>query len=403
MKAVKRAMAAEFSRELSVKVHATHCQLTRQGYNAGSQCVYGLKRIVVDQQGNPKKSLARGQTKDVRSDRVVLGPGPREQIATVRKIFRLYSDKEWSTERIAQYLNDNGVPTHSGRRWFHSTVLYILKNDKYLGTASYNRTSAKLKGKKEVNDQSLWIVKPNAFPAIVSPALFQRAQNVRLRRAGMKSDEQLLKDLKSFIGRNGKVSGRLIKKSLGLADSQTYINRFGSLRRAYALVGYPDLPNYRRYEDILFRRQLRLQLLEQLKAAIHDDGGSMTFYGAAHDFIVNQRVNGFFQLMKSCGQRRLGPYWRLRFLEPSDIDVYLFGRLLTAEDETPIDYYAIPREEVGCTAWTMYLKNGAMDAYRFVSLDRLAAHLVVGKLVASSYNGGPSLPAENHNPRRSRS
>lgn len=399
MKSVKRAMATEFSRELSVKVHATHCHLTRLGFNAGSQCIYGLKRLVVDEHGKQKRTLQRGQMKDMRSDRVALAPGPPEQVAIVREIFHLYADEEWTAEQIAQHLNARNVPTHSGKRWFHSTILYILQNEKYLGDQSYNRTSAKLKGKKRKNDRSEWVVKRNAFRAIVDRQLFGRAQDVRLRRAGTKTDRQLLDDLKRYLETNGKVSSRLIRASLGLANPQTYVNRFGSLRRTYALIGYPDLPNYRPYEESLYRRQLRLQLLEELRAEIAAAGGTMTFYGIAHDFIVNQQINGYFQLMKSCGRNSFSPIWKMRFLEPSDIDLYLFGRLLTADDNAPIDYYAIPRQEVGCTTWTMYLKNGPMDAYRFVTLAEVASRLVGGTLVASTYKGTPALPAQNYGAR----
>ena len=250
MKSVKRAMAAEFSRELSAKVHATHCQLTRLGYNAGCPSVYGLTRVVVDERGNRKRTLRRGQMKDMRSDRIVLAPGPPEKVAVVRQIFRLYANKEWSSEQIARHLNANKVPTHDGKEWFHSTVLYILQNEKYLSMQFYNRTSAKLKGKKKKNDRSEWVVTRNAFPSIVDPKLFRKAQDVRARRGGKKTNQQLLGDLKALLEKSGKVSGRLIRASLGLADSMTYVHRFGSLRKAYALIGYPDLPNYRVYEEI---------------------------------------------------------------------------------------------------------------------------------------------------------
>ena len=187
----------------------------------------------------------------MRSDRIVLAPGPPEEVAVVREIFRLYANKEWSSEQIARYLNANKVPTHDGKEWFHSTVLYILQNEKYLGTQFYNRTSAKLKGKKKKNDRSEWVVTRNAFPGIVDPKLFRKAQDVRARRGGKKTNQQLLGDLKALLEKSGKVSGRLIRASLGLADSMTYVHRFGSLRKAYALIGYPDLPNYRVYEEIL--------------------------------------------------------------------------------------------------------------------------------------------------------
>ena len=127
----------------------------------------------------------------------------------------------------------------------------------------------------------------------------------------------------------------------------------------------------------------------------------MTFYGVVHDFIVNERMNGYFQLRKSCSagtaQVRFLPQMALP--EPSDIDLYLFARLLNPDDEAPIDYYAIPAKEVACVAWTMHLQNGVMDAYRFTRLDRLAAHIVSGKLRADSFKGVPRLLGGNHGPK----
>src|SRR4051812_28226809 len=44
VKNIKRVMAAEYSRELSVKVHAGLCRLTSLGYRAGAPITYGLRR-----------------------------------------------------------------------------------------------------------------------------------------------------------------------------------------------------------------------------------------------------------------------------------------------------------------------------------------------------------------------
>lgn len=43
-KSLKRGMAAEWSRELSVKVHAGHCRVASLGYRVGGPVGYGLRR-----------------------------------------------------------------------------------------------------------------------------------------------------------------------------------------------------------------------------------------------------------------------------------------------------------------------------------------------------------------------
>ena len=49
MKNIKRVMAAEFSRELSAKVHAGQSRLVRLGFKMGGPVGYGLQRLLVDE------------------------------------------------------------------------------------------------------------------------------------------------------------------------------------------------------------------------------------------------------------------------------------------------------------------------------------------------------------------
>jgi DNA invertase Pin-like site-specific DNA recombinase len=51
VKGVKRAMAGEYSRELSAKVFAGQCRLIELGYRQGGMAGYGLRRMRVDQHG----------------------------------------------------------------------------------------------------------------------------------------------------------------------------------------------------------------------------------------------------------------------------------------------------------------------------------------------------------------
>src|ERR1700724_2683555 len=76
---VKRAMAGEYSRELSAKVFAGQCRLIELGFRQGGHAGYGLRRRLVDQNGNPKAILAFGEQKSLQSDRVVLKPGPGKE------------------------------------------------------------------------------------------------------------------------------------------------------------------------------------------------------------------------------------------------------------------------------------------------------------------------------------
>src|SRR5215469_15383659 len=84
VKGVKRAMAGEYSRELSTKVFAGQGRLIEKGFRQGGPAGFGLRRTLIDQSKNPKSELARGEHKSIQTDRVVLVPGPIEEVETVR-------------------------------------------------------------------------------------------------------------------------------------------------------------------------------------------------------------------------------------------------------------------------------------------------------------------------------
>ncbi len=89
-KNLKRAMAGEYSRELSVKVFRGACRLVQLGYKQGGSAIYGLRRMLIDQHGQPKAILKRGEQKCLQTDRVVYMPGPEEEIKVVRWIFEAF-------------------------------------------------------------------------------------------------------------------------------------------------------------------------------------------------------------------------------------------------------------------------------------------------------------------------
>src|SRR6266581_8770700 len=88
VKGVKRAMAGEYSRELSSKVFQGACRLVQLGYRQGGTAGFGLRRVLLDQSGAKKGELKMGEQKSIQTDRVVLVPGPEEEVATVRWVYQ---------------------------------------------------------------------------------------------------------------------------------------------------------------------------------------------------------------------------------------------------------------------------------------------------------------------------
>lgn len=80
IKSMKRAMAGEYSRELSVKVFTGQCRLIGLGFRQGGLAGYGLRRQLIDEHRQPKCELAIGAQKSLQTDRVVLVPGPNHEV-----------------------------------------------------------------------------------------------------------------------------------------------------------------------------------------------------------------------------------------------------------------------------------------------------------------------------------
>lgn len=237
-KNLKRGMAAEWSRELSVKVHAGHCRIAGLGYRVGAPVGYGLRRLMVDESEHPKGRLERGQYKALQSDRVRLQHGSAEESEVIRCVFDQFVNGRKSYTDIRRQLNDAGIANHNGRPWTDGMIPIILANENYIGKTIYNRTSRRLGQKLIKNPDHAWVRGAAAIEPIVDPGIFARAQKLLAeRRVEIPEDEMLLR-LRLTLRRRGKLNSRIINATLGLNHVSSYVKHFGSLRKAYALIGY---------------------------------------------------------------------------------------------------------------------------------------------------------------------
>ena len=236
MKTVKRAMAGEFLRELSVKVFAGQCRIARQGFKMGGRPGYGLRRMLVSREHVPKGVLEHGDRKNLALDRVLYVAGPAEEIRVVRQVYAWYLDGGLSMPRIAHLLNQRGVARPGGTKWTHNHVYDILTHPKYAGCVVFNRTSRKLGSRQIANPPEQWIVTPNCFEPLVSPEQFAAVQQ-RRKPLAMWSDEEFLDGLRGLLQRHGTITMKLIRSTPGLPSPESYRKRFGSLGRAYDALG----------------------------------------------------------------------------------------------------------------------------------------------------------------------
>ena len=266
LKALKRTMAAEYSRELSTKVRTGLLRLAKMGYKLGGTAPYGLSRMLLDKQDRPKQLLALGERKSLANEHVNFARGSEEEIAVVQRIFREFADDRLSVNEISSRLNNAGIPYLQNKTWKGGTLRLLLQDVRYLGTQVWGRTTALLATPVKRLPVSEWVVCANAFEPILSQDLFLRAQERFANFTIRLSDEELLERLRRLHKQHGKLSSRIIDRSRACPGLTTYEHRFGGLLNAYARIGY-DAPEQRTYvslrqRGIMLRNSFIKSLLE---------------------------------------------------------------------------------------------------------------------------------------------
>lgn len=232
----ERFRAAQYSKELSDKVFRGCVKIAQQGYWAGGKPPYGLQRLLLDEARRPVQILAPGQRKSIQNQRVTLAPGDTVQVATIRRIFREFTETLRSLHDIAQGLNRDGIRSPGGGDWDRSKVRHILLNELYIGTLVYNRTSQKLKTPTRHNPQSDWVKTADAFESLVERNAFERAQHLIAQAALRYTPEFMLDQLRRVLAEHDCVRTSLVQADPSAPSPSTYAKHFASLDAAYQQV-----------------------------------------------------------------------------------------------------------------------------------------------------------------------
>ena len=378
LKNLKRAMAAEYSRELSIKCKAGQTRLARLGFTMGGSVLFGMRRLVLNEHGEPRVRLAVGERKSIQSDHVVLIPGPDEEIALVRRIFRLFASNAVTVADIVRLLKIEGLKTHHGVDFGRAGVRRILRSEAYIGNNVWGKTSVYLGGPSVDNAPEKWVRRNACFEAVIAKDVFAKVQR-RLARTQLqktRTREQLLDDLRTTLIAEGKITTRLVADRGG-AFRAVYRKAFGSLLEAYRLVGYvpdPATVTAQRSETLNLTRAMLKTLAAQLAAQ-------------GFDVSTNKRdskieVDGRWQLGLLVTYE-LGPItggapcrWRLCERDQK-LDMLVIARM-DRDRQTVKDYFVVPKANRKAFPTLLRQKNTPR-------VDALRAD--AGKLLASCIAG----------------
>ena len=397
VKNIKRVMAAEYSRELGVKVHAGHCRIAGLGYRVGGPLTFGLHREMVDEKQHSKGRLAKGECKALKTDRVRLRPGSEEEVAVVRWIFQQFVVERTTYVDIARQLNRVNVANHHGRPWTDIMIEAILKNENYVGNLVYNRTSRRLGQKLVNNPHHLWVRSAAAVDPIVDQDLFARAQKIMAERYISIPEDEMLRRLRLTLARKGKLSDGIIRNTAGLPSTQCYVKHFGSIRKAYALIGYKasrDCAWYdarQHWSDVLSKLAARVAeaLRADLGLQVHlrEDGASLALDGTGN--IISFRVAR--QPPRKSASRT--SQWRAH-LRKMRSELFIVPRLNDA-NKLIQDYVIVPKSDSAKPYLT--LSDASLAHHRAVRVDTVDE--VIAEIKArftSSSHAAPAKPTRRN-------
>ena len=357
LKSLKRAMAAEYSRELSSKVFAAQCEFTALGFKQGGTAGYALRRATFGADGRPKKTLELGERKGALTDRVQFALGPGHEVAVVRRIYKWYVTDGIGDTEIAARLNESSIPSESTRPWTAWLVRGILTNEKYLGNLVFNRRSFKLSRDVVYNPADEWIRRNDQFPALIPRALFDQAAEVRRRRQQGPTDEELLEMLRQVYKKHGRITSSLITDFPGIPNAKLFGIKFGSLLHAYTLAGVDSTTSF---DFVTTRRAVRSTLLStisKVRMLIDEAGGISRLIAHPSTLLINEAITLRIVVARARSDGGGHVRWKIptagsppaQFIialqmEPGSIEVrhyYLFpasereGRMITLRDEDP--------------------------------------------------------------------
>lgn len=368
---IKRSSAAYHSRNLSEKVFIGQVNLIKLGYHQGGMAGYGLRRLLVDENGIAKEILSFRKRKSIQTDRVILIPGPKNEIKIVNRIYDLFIDNNVPEFIIAERLNEQNIPAENGTLWTRAKIHQILTNEKYIGNNIYNKTSSKLKSRLVKNPKHEWVRCDKAYKPIISKKKYNKAQEIIQLRSIHLTNEDLLEKLKQKLESNGKLSGFIIDEDDTGPSSSVYRTRFGGLLRAYTLIGYKPEHDYSYLKINEALRSFYSEIIEDFKGEILKSNCHIDEYKYApmlyinDEFLISVLVTKFIH-MKS-GKLR----WKVRFDNSQKADITIVIRM-NSQNISPLDFYIIPKIENEYNKMCMTETNNIrLDLYRFDNLDKL--------------------------------
>lgn len=180
----------------------------------------------------------------------------------------------------------------------------------------------------------------------------------------------MLSALQNLLSAQGYLSGIVIDEADGLPSSSNYRSQFGTLLRAYSLIGYtPE----RDYSYIEINRALREQQPNAISAVIQ---GILDIGGKASPLpngllSINDEFTVSIVLARCSRNANLRLRWTIHLDTGLVPDVHVVARMNKSNGEA-LDYFLLPRIDMTVPKLKLAEANDvSLDCYRFDDLQYL--------------------------------
>ena len=161
----------------------------------------------------------------------------------------------------------------------------------------------------------------------------------------------------------------IIDENDDMPSSSSYRHRFGSLLRAYELIGFTPDTDYSYIEINKHLRKLHATTIKNTIDEIIGLGGVIRQDLESDLLVINEELRVSIIICR-CNRLKSGSYrWKMHFDTGLLPDITIAVRM-DANNDKPLDYYLLPSLDIEDPKIRFKENNGfTLDTYRFENLD----------------------------------
>jgi DNA invertase Pin-like site-specific DNA recombinase len=373
LKSIKRTLAAEYSADLSQKITDARMRMARDGLHLGSRLKYGLRRVVVSREGETIGTIEDGCHRCRAGDRVVIRPGPEEELVNIRRIFDLYLKRKLSFRAIKARLNNYPIYRLDGKPWSADMVRRLIADECYIGNLVFK--SFHTKGQIKRSKQPTQVIRhEKVFDPIVPVNVFHAAAKRRRELLKPLGVDDMIKKLQDFYAKNGKVSVELLSKSPDIPVASTYRRYFGTLVDACHAAGLPPSACTPWVEYKMLNKKDCIKIMNLIAQTLQTQGHDVELDYKHSICHVNGKWCMHIRLVRAKRYEGGKLHWSFRLSDSCRADILFLLRLdeLGCELE---DMYLVPMlsiRRMPTRVSTRHKNNLGTDMYRITAISGIA-------------------------------